>query len=223
MQLDTESGKNWYEASKNCMNFVLDEMSTCNLNIKNKANEEFKNLYEYLKPRENLYNVLSHGDLHLNNIMFSYENDFPKQCCFIDFQVLRFLPLLTDVLMLLHLNAPTELRKDSLSELLEYYFKQLTVELTKVGLDTSVIYPKNVFKTAINDSTVPVLLFNCMYKPFMVMDKKRLAECIKENSEDLMFGDRAKYIKREFDIDENYKKELFKEFQLLIDEIVKIV
>ncbi|XP_044734050.1 uncharacterized protein LOC123296584 [Chrysoperla carnea] len=223
LQLETNLGKEWCKATIDSFNCILDEMPTSNLKIKKKINEKFNDLIEYLKPVENQYKVISHGDLWSNNIMFSNENGSPR-CCFIDYQLLRFLPPAHDILTLLHLNTTTEFRRQhDLNQFFDYYYEQFSTELNKIGLDSNVVFPMDVFKASINTSMVPVLLLNCMVKSFLLMDFTRLSTYIAENDEGLWTKERAKIIKHELDTDEKYKQAIFEEFQVLIDEIVKLL
>ncbi|XP_044743822.1 uncharacterized protein LOC123306024, partial [Chrysoperla carnea] len=111
LELETENGKQWFQYTVDSVKCILNGMPTSNSKIESKIVEKLYALCEYLKPVENQYNVISHGDLWTNNIMFSSENGSPKNCCFIDYQLLRFLPLGNDVLTLLHLNTSPEFRR----------------------------------------------------------------------------------------------------------------
>lgn len=91
-------------------------------------------------------NVISHSDLWNNNIMFRYdENEEPKQCVFVDYQVCRLSPPGADIMSYLYLNTSTQVRSQHMNFLLKHYYEELKKELLRKNIDINEIYPENSF------------------------------------------------------------------------------
>ncbi|CAB3368315.1 Hypothetical predicted protein [Cloeon dipterum] len=69
-------------------------------------------------------NVLSHGDLWVNNMLFKDELDH-VEAVLVDFQTYRYAPPILDLLMLLHCATSREFRAQHQKELIELYFREL--------------------------------------------------------------------------------------------------
>ncbi|XP_044739242.1 uncharacterized protein LOC123300691 [Chrysoperla carnea] len=217
---ETELGRKFVKATKGGMNCIIEQMQLKNFEqVQMKLNEIFDRMPDEIKPKENKYHVISHGDLWANNIMFSHENNVPKQCCMVDYQILRYLPPTVDLQFFLSVNSPPSLRAKHFRELLEYYYQQLSQELNVFGLDSNEIYPKEIFEQSCIDTVVLSVMFATWYKPLLLLPRHKMITYLSDPaySEEVMYGDRAKYIKEELEINHVYKEKIFKEFQVLID------
>lgn len=68
-------------------------------------------------------NVFSHGDIWANNVMFQYarDNKAPTNCCFVDFQFLRYAPPMLDLITILTIHTSRKFRKRYMMILLKDY------------------------------------------------------------------------------------------------------
>ncbi|XP_044738226.1 uncharacterized protein LOC123299887 [Chrysoperla carnea] len=222
---ETELGRKFIKTTKCAMDFIIDQIERKNFDkIQKKINEKYYRIADELKPKENKYHVISHGDLWANNIMFSYENNVPKQCCMVDYQILRYLPPTVDLQFFLSVNTSPNFRAKHFRELLEYYYQQLSQELNVFGLDSNVIYPKEIFEQSCTDTIVLSVMFACYCKSFLLMPRHKMTTYLSDpvQSEEVMYGDRTKFIKEELEINHVYKEKIFKEFQVLIDIIERL-
>ncbi|XP_069668975.1 uncharacterized protein [Periplaneta americana] len=80
--------------------------------------------------REGALNVLCHGDLWLNNILFSHRT---PACRFVDFQFLQFTSPVVDVLFFLTTSPEFEVQAQHMSRLIQEYHSTLCDVLTKLG------------------------------------------------------------------------------------------
>ncbi|XP_055315524.1 uncharacterized protein LOC129575663, partial [Sitodiplosis mosellana] len=87
-------------------------------------------------------NVLTHGDLWSNNIMFSTELSTETLPLFLDFQMSYFGSPILDVSYLLFTSANDTVTSDEFNQLFDYYCEQLIDVMLKLDLPTSTIPSK---------------------------------------------------------------------------------
>jgi hypothetical protein len=82
-------------------------------------------------------NVLSHGDLWINNFMFKQTPGSQWKVVLVDFQTYRYAPPMLDLLTILHLTTDRKFRWNHQSELIKFYHKTLSkmLEKAEVNLD----------------------------------------------------------------------------------------
>lgn len=81
---------------------------------------------EYVTHESDSFNVICHGDLWVNNIMF--RNDFDGKICdikFFDLQAMRYSSPVIDILHFIYTSTKWSLRKNYLNQLLSIYTKAL--------------------------------------------------------------------------------------------------
>uniref|UniRef100_A0A6V7J1J5 CHK kinase-like domain-containing protein n=1 Tax=Bracon brevicornis TaxID=1563983 RepID=A0A6V7J1J5_9HYME len=83
--------------------------------------EAFEIAYKAVGPSKTKVNVINHGDLWANNMLF----DDQDNCRLVDFQLFRYCPPGLDLAVLLYLCAPSVLRRTKEKELLRYYYDHL--------------------------------------------------------------------------------------------------
>lgn len=74
-------------------------------------------------------NVLSHGDLWSNNIMFKETSGGQWRSILVDFQAFRYAPPVLDLLSLFHLTTNRKFRCNHQAELIKFYHKMLLKNL----------------------------------------------------------------------------------------------
>ncbi|EDV53685.1 uncharacterized protein LOC6554990 [Drosophila erecta] len=94
--------------------------------------EEWKDFRGNQKRDE--YWVLCHGDLHLRNIMFKYQEPGSfEDCMLLDFQISNRFPLTFDLVYSIYMLLEPEQRWKNWDELINYYFSVLEDVLKKIG------------------------------------------------------------------------------------------
>lgn len=97
--------------------------------------ETVRKIYKFAQTSTKYRNVVSHGDLWLNNIMFEYaDKDEPVSCKIIDFQLARFAPPAFDLAQLVYINTSKEMRVNHLDDIFRVYCDTFEMELKKSGL-----------------------------------------------------------------------------------------
>uniref|UniRef100_A0A1B6KYQ0 CHK kinase-like domain-containing protein n=1 Tax=Graphocephala atropunctata TaxID=36148 RepID=A0A1B6KYQ0_9HEMI len=90
---------------------------------------------EGVKPKPGRLNVLLHGDVWVNNLLFKYKNNRlePIDVKLFDFRTLRYSTPVLDLYYFLYTSANDEVREFHQLELFDLYLKTLNGELEKMG------------------------------------------------------------------------------------------
>lgn len=141
------------------------------------SNELFDELvlpiYDMVKPSSKYRNVVCHQDLWAGNIMFKFaQNDGtddlskPLNCVLMDYQFVRYLPPVADVLMFILMTTRLDSRRKYLSCYYRYYYDCLCTELEQRGLVANDILSWNDFQSSCEDLKLFPMVFNCVALPF---------------------------------------------------------
>lgn len=83
-------------------------------------------LYDIFEPRKDSLNVLTHGDLWLNNMMFKYNNDGNiVDFRLVDLRICRYGTPVTDLVYFLFSSANQDVRENRLDEMISVYLEML--------------------------------------------------------------------------------------------------
>ncbi|XP_036330007.1 uncharacterized protein LOC118742153 [Rhagoletis pomonella] len=86
-------------------------------------------IFELIQTSKKYLNVLCHGDLWANNMMFQYGKcgeSSPLQSRLLDFQLSRYAPPMVDLMTALTIPTSSSFRREHLSELLCDYYRFMT-------------------------------------------------------------------------------------------------
>lgn len=94
-----------------------------------------RKIFSAVQPSQKYRNVFNHGDLWVNNVMFSYQGKIPVNCKFVDFQLSRYATPALDLAELIYVSSTKAFRAENLDEVLEVYCQALEDELTRADVD----------------------------------------------------------------------------------------
>ncbi|OAD55823.1 hypothetical protein WN48_04235 [Eufriesea mexicana] len=148
-----------------------------------------------LLPSKRHKNVLCHGDLWANNILFKYGADQkPVECCLIDFQLARYNPPAHDILCFLQFTTTRQLRDEHSEELFEIYHESMTEALHEAGLDISTVFPWNDFLESIKDLRLMCIMHGVLNIPIMLIESSAASKYFSnepELLENILYVDRT--------------------------------
>jgi len=109
-----------------------------------------QNIHNYMNASlTDPYNVICHGDLWNNNILFKYEEERLSNVIFIDYQLSRMASPVTDISLVLCFSVDLQVFENRLKDILKTYYETLDVSLSRMGCNIEKCYPKEVFKEQI--------------------------------------------------------------------------
>ncbi|XP_063995221.1 uncharacterized protein LOC135172783 [Diachasmimorpha longicaudata] len=180
---------------------------------------------ERLMPSKKLINVLCHGDLWANNLLFKYgEGGRPDACCLIDFQLARYNPPAHDILCFLQFSTTRQLRERYGPELFKIYHDQLSKSLAHAGLDPEKIFPLKVFLDSVEELRTFCMLHGVLNTPLMLLEAQAIDNLFtggNENVDSLLFNDRRPLVLGHFHGRQHYRERMTESFLELHDRLLR--
>ncbi|XP_046828775.1 uncharacterized protein LOC124428583 [Vespa crabro] len=162
-------------------------------------------------------NVISHGDLWANNLMFN--NDKPPKCLLIDFQILRYCPLAHDVCQLLYLCTSRSFRETREKDMLKHYYKVLC-ETLKIHQFSGQCPSWSELLQGIEEQRLGSLITAMLYFPTILMDENLSAQIMNDSNRylEFTFSDRTNIVIDNMKQDLEYNNRITE----TIEELIKI-
>lgn len=127
-------------------------------------------LIESYKPRNAALNVMNHGDLWTNNIMYRYDSTGrPIDVKIIDFQTCRYTSPIIDLCCFVFGSADGDVVETRLPELLDAYLDALNGQLEELGCDERM--SKEELDRELNTSLHVVFALLYEFLPFLYPDE----------------------------------------------------
>ncbi|GLV34580.1 uncharacterized protein CBL_09061 [Carabus blaptoides fortunei] len=165
-------------------------------------------MQEYIRPSKIFRNVINHGDLWSNNVMFKYtEDSVPEQCILVDYQMARYVPPGFDFLTFLYLTTSEQFHKTHFTALVDVYYSAFVQELSRQHIDAETIMSKNRFVECCEYYKPAALLESAMFATIVYLNddfsKDMLSDAAK--FDEFMLTNRSKLVCREFEEDPVFK------------------
>lgn len=109
-----------------------DILKKCEKNLKDAIGNK---VFELVKRDESRFNVLCHGDMWCNNVMFKYNEDSGKveEAILVDFQMCNYNSPALDLQYFIYSSTQHEIKLNKVDHILQYYHRQLVDSLQKLG------------------------------------------------------------------------------------------
>ncbi|XP_055383775.1 uncharacterized protein LOC129613650 [Condylostylus longicornis] len=127
----------------NTNNFLTEPIKSIEL-LRTTLFERIQNLI--ITSKCDAYNVICHGDLWVNNIMFkwNYDEKSPIDAKFFDLQTMRYTSLVFDILHFIYTSTKRDLREVNLKNILQSYSSALILNLENNFLPNNYEKLKNI-------------------------------------------------------------------------------
>ncbi|XP_011707632.1 PREDICTED: uncharacterized protein LOC105462618 [Wasmannia auropunctata] len=125
-------------------------------------------VYRAMEPSRTKTNVVSHGDLWGNNLLF--DDDAPPKCLLVDFQLLRYSPLAHDVAQFLYLCTDRSFRETWESTMLRHYHDALR-ETLNLHENRAQLPPWSELIEGMEEQRLAALVTAIIYFPTVLMDE----------------------------------------------------
>ncbi|XP_016984518.1 uncharacterized protein LOC108048388 [Drosophila rhopaloa] len=181
---------------------------------------------EFVAPSKTIRNVLCHRDTWDRNILYSFKEDsslLPNACCIVDFQLAKYCSPTLDVLFLLYIVAPAEVRNVIYDECLEHYHKSLESHLVRLGLDKNLITREN-FLQECQRTRLAALLIWALTEPQTKMSpsiSNRLRSEEPEKFDYYLNCDRSELLLRVMEIQPGYEETIMSPIKELVDYLME--
>lgn len=149
-------------------------------------------IFEMAVASKSKRNVVCHGDVKSYNLMFDDSLPMPN-CILVDFQLVRYVPAMTDVLQLIYLNTMSRaFREENEEELLRHYHEVLCETLRDNDKEIELVSFKEILQEY-EEFRLFGLVTTTLYSPINLMEGKLCADLTKDSDgfTNLMFGDRV--------------------------------
>ncbi|KAL6422481.1 hypothetical protein ACFW04_010645 [Cataglyphis niger] len=177
-----------------------------------------------LSPSIKHKNVLCHGDLWANNILFKYDADKkPIECVLIDFQLARYNPPAHDILCFLQFTTTRQLREKHNETLFRIYYDSMTIVMEEANLNVSEIFPWDEFIESIQDLRIMCIIHGVLNTPIMLLKPDAASKyfCEKpELLESVLYVDRTPLICEQFKEASDYRIRMIDGLLELYDYII---
>ncbi|KAK7794868.1 hypothetical protein R5R35_013585 [Gryllus longicercus] len=174
-----------------------------------------------LKTSDKYRNVVCHGDLWSSNILFNYgEDSRPDTARFVDYQVLRYAPPATDLVIFINTTTNQNFRKRHNKDMLKIYYKEFNSELQEYGLSANEILSFEELHESFEHFSPAGRAIAGLYYQLILMDheKKNSLFSSPENYSTFFLIDRSSDVRECFLKDEVFRYRMEEALNELIDK-----
>ncbi|CAH1638188.1 unnamed protein product [Spodoptera littoralis] len=168
-------------------------------------------------------NVICHGDLWNNNIMFHYKDDKnllePDDCVLVDFQAIRYQPPAGDVMLLLCCNLDPKFREENLDTFLNFYYEELGKILDDYNVKIEEVMSKPEFMTSAEEQRQwGLIVCACLIPQFWIDDDLTTKIfCDNKQFDENLSKNKGLFIKKMMQENSDYRQKVMEIFNEVAD------
>ncbi|KAL7289273.1 hypothetical protein TKK_0017207 [Trichogramma kaykai] len=171
-----------------------------------------RNHAKNLLPSRRFKNVLCHGDLWANNILYKYDDaGKPTACCLIDFQLARYNPPAHDILCFLQFSTNRTFRQEHLADLLDVYYGSLSSSLAERSLEAGDIFPRSELDDSVEELGLMCKMHGALNIPIMLLEAATVSKYFVDEPQQLervLYVDRTPLVTMQFEESPLYRERM---------------
>ncbi|XP_044727354.1 uncharacterized protein LOC123291003 [Chrysoperla carnea] len=167
-------------------------------------------------------NVMNHGDLWCNNIMFSGNEGENLKCLLVDFQFARYACPSQDLMLAMYTTTNREFRTKYYDHFLEMYYNALGDELKTYSLNINELYPKNDFLQSCSEKRIVGILLAALYT-VMVFYRSEDIDNVLSNADNFWpfnFGNKNEFVLNILKNDEHLRERFSEIYQDILEYVL---
>ncbi|XP_032671235.1 uncharacterized protein LOC116844152 isoform X2 [Odontomachus brunneus] len=127
------------------------------------------------RPRDDDFNVITHGDFWVNNMLFKYANGKPVEHIFVDFQLCCYTSPAIDLLYFLSTSPTMETIENNKDVMLAEYLNTLTSTMKQLGCKTQPPTMQKL-KDSLKEKAAYGMLASFTVLPIVICDKDKVKD-----------------------------------------------
>ncbi|XP_030767978.1 uncharacterized protein LOC115891607 [Sitophilus oryzae] len=227
--IDNESVKKSIQQSKSALHYII-ELCPHITETSGLTQEEifagtdkiFMSLYKKISNHpESFRCTLTHGDMYIGNALLNHNNERnTPRAVLVDFQLMRYMPPVYDLLFFTFLCMPRNTRLQYLPQLIDEFYQDIAKYIQDFGYDVEKIFPRDSFDESIKYYRSAALSAALSYA-FMIKINPKTRESIFQDKEKMeyYFG----VNKRAF-VDLGWEDDIYKETMTgFVSDIIDLI
>lgn len=122
------------------------------------------------------YAVAGHGDCWTNNMMFLYQNGSPQEIILFDWQVLRYVTPVQDLVYFLFSCTDGDFRRKHYEEMIDLYYSSLSTMVAKLKHDVNELFPRSALDDQLLEFGHYGILMGMFLVPMMCTQAEELPD-----------------------------------------------
>lgn len=179
--------KPWFQVAVKTVAGIAAKMDGCQAAaeyLSNKVECIADSVLKMVEPKATGLNVLNHGDLWSNNMLFKHNDDEEVvDVKFIDFQILRYGSPALDLIYFLWTSSREEVREMRLEDLYHIYLETLNNTLEELGCEERLT--EEEFRQDLKAATDWIIIAICCFLPMMQIESEDVLDMEEMTEEDL--------------------------------------